>query len=65
MKLALLVIGLLAIGVFGMAVKIIFKKGGRFDKTCASTNSVFNKDGEPCGFCGAMPDEQCKSEEKN
>jgi hypothetical protein len=65
MKLALLVIGLLALGVFGMAVKIIFKKNGRFDKTCASTNSVLNKDGEPCGFCGAMPDEQCKNEEKN
>lgn len=64
MKLFLLITGLLAIGVFGMAVKIIFKKNGRFDKTCASTNSVFNKDGEPCGFCGAMPDEQCKSEEK-
>jgi len=48
-----------------MAVKIIFKKGGRFDKTCASSSRVLNKDGEPCGFCGAMPDEQCKSEEKN
>ena len=63
MKLALLVIGILGLGVFGMAVKIIFKKNGRFDKTCASTNSVLNKDGEPCGFCGAMPEEQCKNEE--
>lgn len=63
MKLVLLGIALLGIGVFGMAVKIIFKKGGRFDKTCASSNSMFNKDGEPCGFCGAMPEEKCKSDE--
>ncbi|TXB65332.1 membrane or secreted protein [Vicingus serpentipes] len=63
MKLALLVIGLLAMGVFGMAVKIIFKKDGKFDKTCASVNTVLNKDGEPCGLCGAAPEEQCKKEE--
>jgi len=63
MKLFLLITGLLAIGVFGMAVKIIFKKDGKFEKTCASVNTVLNKDGEPCGFCGATPDEQCKSEE--
>jgi len=63
MKLVLIVIGLLAIGIFGMAVKIIFKKGGKFDKTCASASSVLNEDGEPCGFCGAMPEEKCKSDE--
>lgn len=64
MKLVLVVIGLLALGIFGMAVKIIFKKNGRFDKTCASVNTVLNKDGEPCGFCGAMPEEQCKGEDQ-
>ena len=63
MKLFLLITGLLAIGVFGMAVKIIFKKGGTFDKTCASSSRVLNEDGEACGFCGALPDEKCKNEE--
>lgn len=65
MKLAFLVIGLLALGVFGMAVKIIFKKGGKFDKTCASASRVFGEEdeGKPCGFCGAMPEEKCKNEE--
>lgn len=63
MKLFLLIVLLLGLGVFGMAVKIIFKKNGRFDKTCASVNTTLNKDGEPCGFCGAMPDEQCKNED--
>ena len=64
MKLFLLITGLLALGVFGMAFKIIFKKDGKFDKTCASSSSVLNEDGEPCGFCGAMPDEKCKNDEQ-
>jgi hypothetical protein len=63
MKLILLAVGLLALGVLGMAVKIILKKDGKFDKTCASASSVLNEDGEPCGFCGAMPEEKCKSDE--
>lgn len=65
MKLALLIIGLLALGVFGMAVKIIFKKDGKFDKTCASASRIFGEDeeGKPCGFCGAKPEEKCKSDE--
>lgn len=63
MKLILLAVGLLALGVLGMAVKIILKKDGKFDKTCASASSVLNEDGEPCGFCGAMPEEKCKKEE--
>ena len=63
MKLILLAVGLLALGIFGMAVKIIFKKDGKFDKTCASVNSVLNADGEPCGFCGAAPEDKCKKEE--
>ncbi len=62
MKLFLLITALLGLGVFGMAVKIIFKKGGRFDRTCASSSPLLNKDGEPCGICGAMPEEQCKKE---
>lgn len=62
MKLALLAIGLLGLGVMGIAVKIIFKKDGKFAGTCASQNPVLNKEGEPCSFCGAMPEEQCKNE---
>ncbi len=65
MKLFLLITGLLALGVFGMAVKIIFKKGGKFDKTCASASRIFGEDqeGKPCGFCGAKPTEKCKNDE--
>jgi len=65
MKLFLVITGLLAIGVFGMAVKIIFKKDGKFDKTCASASRIFDEEeGAACGFCGATADEKCKSDEK-
>ena len=46
----------------GLAVKILFKKDGKFAGTCASQNPLLNKDGEECGICGAMPDEKCNKE---
>jgi len=63
MKVALLAIGLLAIGFMGIAVKILLKKDGKFSGTCASNNPMLNEDGEACSFCGAMPEEQCKKED--
>lgn len=63
-KVALLSIALLAIAFAGIAVKIIFKKNGEFSGTCASNSPFLNKEGEPCSFCGASPDEKCKSEEQ-
>ncbi len=63
MKLFLFAIVLVAIAVAGIAVKILFKKNGEFAGTCASNNPLLNKDGEACGFCGAMPDEKCKNDE--
>ncbi len=63
MKVLLLTIGLLAIGFAGIAVKILLKKDGKFAGTCASNNPMLNEDGQPCSFCGALPDEQCKKEE--
>ena len=50
MKLILLTIGLLALGVAGIAIKIWAKKDGEFAGTCASQNPLLNKNGEPCGF---------------
>ena len=63
MKLALITIGLLAIGFAGIAIKIWAKKGGEFEGTCASNNPLINGDGESCSFCGARPDEQCLSDQ--
>ena len=67
MKLFLLITAILGIGVFGMAVKIIFKKDGKFDKTCASGSRIFGEENDPdapCDFCGATPEEKCKSDEQ-
>ena len=61
MKLILLTIGILALAFAGIAIKIWAKKDGKFSGTCASQSPHLNSSGEPCGFCGKMPDEQeCK-----
>lgn len=60
MKLFLLTIGLLALGIAGIAIKIWAKKDGKFAGTCASQNPHLNKSGEPCGFCGKEAD-QCEN----
>lgn len=54
---------LLLLGFAGIGIKILVKKNGKFAGTCASNNPHLNKDNEPCGFCGALPEEKCKSEE--
>lgn len=63
MKLILLTIALLAIAFAGIAIKIWTKKDGKFAGTCASQSPYLNQDGEACGMCGKLPDEQdCKQE---
>ncbi|MGB5428729.1 membrane or secreted protein [Eudoraea sp.] len=63
MTLILLTIGLLALAFAGIAIKIWSKKDGEFAGTCASQNPYLNGNGEACGFCGKLPDEQdCRKE---
>lgn len=57
-KIALLAIGLLALGFGGIAIKLWAKKGGSFSGTCASQNPLINGEGESCSFCGRSADEQ-------
>jgi len=45
------------LGVAGIAVKILLKKEGKFEGTCASMNPETNPDGDPCSFCGRTPDQ--------
>ncbi len=45
-----------------IGIKILIKKNGKFAGTCASQNPLLNKEGEPCGICGAQPDEKCNKE---
>lgn len=58
MKLILLTVGLMALAFAGIAIKIWAKKDGKFAGTCASQSPFLNKEGEACGMCGKMPDEQ-------
>ena len=62
MKLIILTITLLGLGFAGIAIKILAKKDGEFEGTCASNNPLITSEGEPCGFCGASSEEKCKSE---
>ena len=63
-KLFLITFGLLALAFAGIAIKILIKKDGEFAGTCASQSPFLNKDNEPCGFCGKLPDQQeCKNPE--
>lgn len=57
MKLALITIGILALAVAGIAIKLWAKKDGKFAGTCASQSPFLNKDGESCSLCGKTPDE--------
>jgi len=63
LKLILVAAALLGLGLLGMAVKIWGKKDGEFAGTCASISPFLNKEGEPCSFCGALPEQQCQKED--
>ena len=62
-KLVLLTIGMLAIAMAGIAIKILVKKDGEFAGTCASNNPMFQNEEGGCSYCGATKDEACKSNE--
>ena len=62
-KLVLLTIGMLAIAMAGIAIKILIKKDGEFAGTCASNNPMFQNEEGGCSYCGATKDEACKSDE--
>ena len=63
--LLLLTLGLLSLGIAGIAIKIWAKKDGKFAGTCASQNPMLNTSGEACGMCGKLPDQfvDCSSTE--
>ena len=63
MKLILLTIALLALAIVGITIKIWSKKDCKFAGTCASQSPFLNQDGEACGMCGKLPNEQdCKKD---
>ncbi len=60
MEVVIVAIVLLGLGFAGIGIKILVKKDGEFSGTCASNSPFLNEEGEACGFCGALPEEQCK-----
>ncbi|WP_213521503.1 membrane or secreted protein [Nonlabens sp.] len=58
MKLILISFVLLSLAFAGIAIKIWSKKDGKFAGTCASQNPYLNKNGDACGMCGKLPEEQ-------
>ena len=62
MELFFLTFFLVSLAFAGIAIKIILKKNGEFSGTCASQSPFLNKEKEPCGICGKLPDQgECKN----
>lgn len=61
MKVLALTIGIMALVMFGLALRIIFVKGGEFRGTCASNNPILKNEIGECTVCGAKPEEACKN----
>lgn len=62
MEVFLISLVLIGVGFAGIAIKIWAKKDGEFSGTCASNSPFLNEEGEACSFCGATPDQKCKSD---
>jgi len=64
MELFLITIFFLGLAILGISIKIWSKKDGEFSGTCASQNPVLNKNNDPCGYCGKLPEEfkDCSAE---
>jgi len=59
----LLAIGLMAIAIIMIAVRMFFIKGGEFRGTCSSNNPLLKNEIGECTICGSKPGENCKGEE--
>ena len=57
MELIFITIFFLGFAILGISIKIWGKKDGEFSGTCASQNPMLNKNNEPCGYCGKLPEE--------
>jgi len=63
MEIFLLSIALIGLAFTGIAIKLIFKKDGKFSGTCASQSPFLNNSNEPCGVCGKLPsDSECANQ---
>ena len=61
MTVIILSIILVALAMAGIGIKMLVKKDGQFAGTCSSNNPLLRDKTGACGFCGAKPNEACKS----
>ena len=59
-KIILITILMVSLAIGAMAIKLLFKKDGKFTGTCAGNSEYLRKEGVVCSVCGAKPEEQCK-----
>jgi hypothetical protein len=58
-----LILSIMAVALIGMAVRVFLVKDGEVRGGCAGKNPMMQEEGVACSMCGAMPTEECKSEE--
>lgn len=59
----LLAIAIVGIAFAGIAIKIIFKKDGEFNGTCATNNPMLKNEIGECTVCGQKPGDNCEYDE--
>lgn len=58
-----LILAVLSIAVVGIAIRLLVVKNGEVRGGCAGKNPMMQEEGVACTMCGAMPTEECKSED--
>ncbi len=59
----ILILVVFGIAILGIGIRLVLVKDGEVRGGCAGKNPMLQEEGVACNFCGAMPDEQCKSDE--
>ncbi len=60
LKVILLSVVIIAVAFSAIAVKLLFKKDGKFSGTCSGKSELLREKGVVCSVCGAQPEEECK-----
>ncbi|NNJ55390.1 MAG: membrane or secreted protein [Bacteroidia bacterium] len=58
-----LILAILSIAVVGIAIRLVLVKDGEVRGGCAGKNPMMQEEGVACTMCGALPTEECKSED--
>ena len=58
-----LILGVMAIAIIGMAVRLVLVKNGEVRGGCAGKNPMMQEEGVACTVCGAKPSQECLKED--